>query len=386
MADITPEGVASRTMQQYTSDLQERFLQALNLTDLNFDVETPQGQLISVLAAALARIDQEMIDLYGAGSLLTAVGQQLDGLVALFSIYRLPARVSTATLTFTGSAGTQVPTNTSVRSSQGDLFTTTEVGTIAAGATTVDIPVSSIETGRIFVGANSINDLVSGVAGITAVTNASEGVIGRDVETDSQLRNRFVLTAAANSFGSVDAIRANVLRLGDVEFCVVRDNPSASEITVGTTAIAAYSVLVVVEGGEDEDVAEAILRKKPAGTPTVGTTSVESRSISGVIETVRFTRVAPLPVAVTLTIDTDASYAGATTQLIIQALVDYVDRLGPGEVLDEDRAKAEVLGFEGFDIDSIVFTQVTGGAALPTTVDITNRLTLAASDVTITIA
>lgn len=385
MARITADGIAARSVQEYTAELQERMLQAFNLTDLNFDVETPQGQFVSVIASVLARTDQEMIDLFAAGSIRTAVGDQLEALTSVFGIYRLSSRRSVATVRFTGNGNTDIPDDTRLRNTTGDLFRTTRAGRIFPGRTTADVPVEALEVGRVPVTVGVINELVSGVPGIDSVTNLEEGVRGRDTESDDALRNRFELTRAWNSFGGLDAIRANVLRVEGVEYCVVRDNPTDAQITVGATDIAAGSILTVVEGGDDDDVAAAILRKKPTAAPTVGTTSVSARSIAGVSEIVNFTRVVHIPIAVALTIDTDATYAAATTDAIIDALVRYVEQLGPGDALDEDRAEARVLAFDGFDIDSISFTRMVGGGALPATVDITNRLTLAAANVLITI-
>lgn len=383
MAQITADGIIARSVQQHADDLQDEFRTALGVADINFDVETPQGQLVNVLASRDARIDQEAVDLFNSASLSAAAGVHLDALVGLFGVFRLPARASTATVTFTGAAGTNIAQGTRLRSADSDIFETTSAAAIAAGETTVDVPVASIETGPIGVVAASINELVTGVPGITGVTNAADGAIGRSTETDTQMRNRFTFARARNSLGSTDSIRAGVLDVAGVQHCVVRDNPTASQITIGVTNVPAYSVLVVVEGGEDDAVGSAILRRKPAGTPTTGAVETSVSTIAGVTETVRFTRVTPLPLACALQLNTTAAYPQSNTPAIIRALSAYVGELAPGESLDTQRAQAAVLAFDHFSITSLVFTVKQGGGAIPSTVDITNRLTLALTDVTV---
>lgn len=383
MAQITETGVGTRSVEAYRQELQDLLTQAFNLPELDFAVETPQGQMVNPLAMLFARVDQELADIYAAGALSSAVGVQLDALMELFRVFRRPASASTATVQFTGSAGATIPVGTTIRSTEGDLFATDAVGTIVG--TTADVAVQAIETGPVAVLANTLNELVTALPGITAVNNPAAGVTGRNIETDAQLRNRFILTGAKNSLGNIDSIRGQVLSVPGVTHCVVRDNPSATEITVGTTTIPAYSVLTVVEGGTNEAVALAILRKKPAGTPTTGAITETVQSISEVRENIQFTRVTQVPLVCALRLDTEPSYAGETSPLIIETLVEYVGLLDPGETLDVQRARAAVLQFAGFSITSLDFTVKAGGGALPTTVDITNRLTLAEGDVNLTI-
>lgn len=385
MAEITADGVVARPVQFYAAELQGELSRALNLSDLNFDIETPQGQLVNLLALRDARIDQELVDVFNAGALNTAQGAQLDGLLQIFRVFRRPASSSTAVVRFTGAAGTSVPASTQLRSVDGDLFATASVGTIAAGESSVDIAVEALETGPTGVVAGSIDELVTGVPGISSVTNPTDGVIGRGVETDAQFRNRYIMTAAINSLGSIDAVRAAVIAVEGVTSCVVRDNPTATAITVGVTQIAPYSMLVIVEGGDTSAIGAAILGRKPAGTPTVGAIEAQVSIATGVTETVRFTRVTPTPITATLQIATTAEYPASNSEAIRNALVEFVGRLRPGESLDTDRAQAEVLRFDHFDINSLSFAVKASGAALPTTVDITNRLTLALVDATLSI-
>lgn len=385
MATVSENGVEGFSVSAYVDELSSALSRALNLPDLNFDAETPQAQLVGALAIAFSRIDRQMIDLFNGMSIFTAVGAQLDALTGLFGVFRRPGARSTAAVTFTGTADTEVPSNTRLRSSEDAIFRTVEAATIPSGSTTVDVEAESINIGAFNVDANTINTIVSATPGIVSVTNAADGTEGTFMETDNQLRNRFVRVRAFNSIGSVDSIQGRVLQVEGVDHCVVIDNPTASEINVGTTAIAPYSILTVVQGGEDNSVASAILASKPAGSPTVGTTSATVTSITGLNEIVRFTRIVDVPIKVTLALDTQTGYTNDITTAIRSTLLDYVAELAPGESLDEERAKAQILAFSNFDISSIAFALKSNDNSLPATVEPINRLTLAEADVTITV-
>lgn len=385
MAMISEAGVETFSVQTYADELSSGLAQAVGDPNLDLQPETPQGQIITTIAAALNRVDQSLVEIFEGLSIFTATGSYLDALVGLFGVFRLQGQRSTATVMITAPEGTQIPQNTRLRSSEGDIFNVTETSTVSTGETSTDVEVISLEIGPVDVAMGVINELVGTIAGVTSVSNTSDGVRGRFTETDTELRNRFIRVRAFNTVGTLDAIQARVLETPGVVHAVVRDNPSATPLVIGTTTIPPYNVLAVVQGGEDSSVAQAILDTKPASTPTAGTTSQEVSSVFGLTETVRFTRVTDVPITVAVSLDTDSSFLSSTSESIISALVAFVGELSPGTALDQDRARAEILKFSGFDITTLAFAVKSGGANLPTTVDITNRLTLAAADVTITI-
>lgn len=127
----------------------------------------------------------------------TATGEYLEGWAALKNVTREPPTSAQGTVTFTGTDGTVIPTDTPLNRSDGEPYFTTGAGTIASG--TVTVPVQALNTGgtgNADVGTSMI--LATGISGATPVgTVATTLTGGADVETDDSLRTR-MMTAFAN--------------------------------------------------------------------------------------------------------------------------------------------------------------------------------------------
>ena len=384
MAVVDARGATASTAQDYTARFARDIARALG-QDTDFEPETPQAQLAGALGASHALLDVAVVELWNSFNVNTAQGVSLDNVCAWLGIARLNAARSTATVTFTGVAGTPIPAGTRIRSTNGDFFATDAAATIAAGATTADVAVSSVDTGRIPVGAGALTELATTVVGITSVSNALAGTLGRLTETDDELRSRYFDVISFNSLGSLPSLQASVLDVPGVTYCVVRDNPTAASVTVGGVSIGARSFVAVVEGGADADVAKAVGFNKPMGISPSGSTSAKVRNLSGFDEDIAFERVTTLRVKVVMTVATTVDFPGDGSARIKQALLDYVMRLQPGESIDTDRFRAGTLNaVPEFSITAFTVSD-TSDTALPSTIPLNRRLTLRLGDITVTV-
>lgn len=154
------------------------------------------------LAAVADQFDQyyyELLQVSRARNLDTAVGEDLDGLVAELQptgLTRINGIRAQGLLVFSRRAATSgaivIPTGTTVRSRGGITFRTTRTGIIAASATdSTPVPAQAIdpgEAGNVVVGA--VNRIQGQVTGVDSVTNSSAFIGGLNRETDDQLRAR----------------------------------------------------------------------------------------------------------------------------------------------------------------------------------------------------
>ena len=381
MAIINNEGAISSTVQDYAVRFNGDIARGIGV-DTDFEPETPQAQLAGALAASHAQLDAAIVHLYNAFNVHTATGKNLSDVAAWLGIYRLQPAPSTATVTFTGTSGSTVPASTRVRSTNGDFFTTDSDVTLSG--TTGSVSVTAVENGPVPVQAGSLNALATSVAGITAVTNASVGVPGRNLENDIELRNRYFSILAFNSLGSAAALQSSILDVPGVTFCIVRDNTGTSALTVQGVSIPAHSFAAVVEGGDDAAVASAIAQRKPMGIASAGSTSQSVTHIGGFAETIRFERIQPVPVKFTIVIDSTIDYPGNATPDIKQALVDFVSGLQPGDDIDVPRARAAILNVTpAFTITTFTLTDTADNALTAT--NLNRRLTLALRDIDLTV-
>ena len=116
--------------------------------------------------------------------------------------------------------------------------------------------------------------IITVVAGWDTVDNESAGVTGRDRETDAEYLARIKISLANNAQGTIEAIRADVLALDGVIACTVLENITNQSITSYGVQLTSHSIGVCVYGGNDEDIAKAIYKKKDAGCGTSGTDTV----------------------------------------------------------------------------------------------------------------
>lgn len=292
---------------------------------LNTDLSTPQGQLAMSLTAIVGDAYDQMLALFNGVDPERAWGRMQDAIGNLYFITRKPATATVVTCQCTGAAGTVVPQGTLVQDGSGNTYA-------AEGAVTLDATghgvgaFSCTVTGAVECPPRSIG-LYQSVVGLTSVTNAAAGVTGAAVEGRQAFEARRQQTVAHNAIGPLNAIAGEVLSVAGVTDAYVNENSTDQPVTLGGVSLPAHSLYVCVNGGEDADVALAILRKKPPGCACVGTGSVtvEDPNASYVTPpeyTVQFTRAQAVPVYVAVVLaggGTVPSTAAADAQAAIVA-------------------------------------------------------------------
>lgn len=389
MATVSPTGISPTDLTGYLARIQTVLTDALG-DDLNLDAETPQGQIAGLMAIALAEVDEVLVHVAAGLSLNLAAGRQLDDWGTLLRVYRIAGERSTLTATLSGAPGTLVPAGSRARTVSGAVFRTVDDVRIDTTGS-VDATLESVDFGPVLGHAGELTTLVDIITGWTGITNAADATLGRDAETDAQFRRRYTGETAVHARESLEAIRARLLEVSGVTDARIEDNDTAASITRQAISIPARSLLCIVDGGADLEVAEAIRNEKPAGIPTVGTSSatVEGRVI-------RWRRVRAVPVDVEIETSLHSGFPADGITRLKTRLAAWADGawtsgagdfdtqgLAIGQALDTRRLYSPLNSVPGHTIDSITLT--TGGAALPATIALDQRITIAADDVTITV-
>lgn len=396
MARITNEGVQAEELSAHVSSLQGVFRSALG-ADLSLEPATPQGQLIGALALAFTQLDELVVHVANGLSIHSSVGRQIADYGSLFSLARIPGERTTVTATLSGVANTIIPAGTRASTSNGAIFET-DSQVIIGSTGTVDVFMRASEIGPIVVSVGSLTQIVDAIAGWTGITNSAAGEVGKNPETDAEYRRRYLSEIAVHGRDSLETVRARVLNTENVTGCLVRDNPTSASVTTQNVAIAARSLLVVVQGGADADVAAAIAASKPVGTPTVGSNSVNVPHPEGFNIPINFERVTEIPISVTamLTIGSHFPSTGFMTmrQNLLQWFAGTWPVPGPGifdqsgvsigEELDTARLNTPLNAVPGHRIDSLTVVRVAGMAALGVP-NLNERYTLDSANITFAI-
>lgn len=269
-------------------------------SEIDLAPDSPDGQWIGRLSQDVSDFIQVLEDTYNARSPSGAAGAQLARLVRLNGITKNPPAYSTGTVTASGTSGTVIPAGSRIANSTDAtaIFETQEEATIEIGGT-VDISVKATVTGAVPGDAGTLTVLMTVISGWDSVTNADDVTLGDDGETDGELRARRARSVAGPSQGIVDGLYAALADLDDVQDVSVRENPEDTTQTLADGGtLAAHAIEVVIEGGDDQEIADAIWLRKSAGVTLVGTTEQDVEDSQGVTHTMRFTRPDAVPVYV----------------------------------------------------------------------------------------
>jgi len=269
---LTPTGLTVPTYAESLAEIHAaiRASPALNPNGrVLLDETSVLGVIAAIVASKHAELNELVLAVYASAYKASAEGDALDALAALIGVVRAAAASSTTDLSFTGTDGTIIPSGTRFSDAERtDLeWITVETVTIVAGVAVADAQASI--TGPVAANAGTIEKIITPVAGLTTVTNVADARAGRDIQTDESLRQTMDDLLYAVGSGTTGAIRSAVLAVPGVLEGFVFENVADATNSFG---VPPHNVEVVVDGGLDEDLAQAIYDNKAAGTGTYSAT------------------------------------------------------------------------------------------------------------------
>lgn len=328
-------GVTLPSTQDIRQDIGEKIQQAFQTSPdeplLNIEPSSPMGQVLDLIVSEIEAKNAEIIFLSNMVNPATATGKFLDALAALYGLDRKISEPTVVNCKLTGLKGTVIPYGAIAQDSQGNQYRHSNAsGAKIADNGTVLTTFTAIEHGPLEVASNAVNKIVTTIAGWDSITNPTAGIIGRDEETDSELRNRMIESYAINATGYVEAIQANLAALDGVLDARVLENPTNQTITSYGVQIDPHSILISIVGGDDEKIAETIYRRKDAGCGTTGNYEVSFTDPNYYNATYTYNIVRPESQALKIKITFFGTSMNPTEQnAVIQAVIDDVN--GNGE-------------------------------------------------------
>ena len=188
-------GVELPSTQEIRSDLGSRIQQAFQTspTDplLNIEPSSPMGQVLDLIVAEIEAKNSEILFLSNMVNPDLATGKFLDALAALYGLDRKISEPTVVNCVLTGLKGTVIPYGAIAQDSLGNQYRHSAAAGARIGDTgSVTTTFTAIEHGPLEVAAGAVNRIVTTIAGWDTITNPAAGVVGRDEETDAELRNR----------------------------------------------------------------------------------------------------------------------------------------------------------------------------------------------------
>lgn len=290
--------------------------------------DSPDGQWLGILAEHFADLEGLLETGYDGRSLAGAVGAGLSRLARLIGITRQAAQKSTAPITITGTAATNIPAGSLIGSASDPTlpnFETTTLLTIGGGGT-VTGTARCLEAGAVNVVAGDLTVIKTQIPGWTSVTNTSAATPGRQVETDARLRVRYAESVAKPSQSMVDSLRAAIADLDGVDDVAVYENDTGATDSKG---LPAHSINVIVDGGADADIANAIWTQASMGVTKVGAVEETIVDSQGNDQTMRWDLPADVNVYITVVLNrTPTSFETDSIKAALVAFGVETSRIG----------------------------------------------------------
>ena len=388
-------GVTLPSTQDIRQDIGEKIQQAFQTSPdeplLNIEPSSPMGQVLDLIVSEIEAKNAEIIFLSNMVNPATATGKFLDALAALYGLDRKISEPTVVNCKLTGLKGTVIPYGAIAQDSQGNQYRHSNAsGAKIADNGTVLTTFTAIEHGPLEVASNAVNKIVTTIAGWDSITNPTAGIIGRDEETDSELRNRMIESYAINATGYVEAIQANLAALDGVLDVRVLENPNNTSIEKFGVTINPHSILISIVGGEDEEIAKTIYQRKDAGCGTTGDYQVSYTDENFYNATYTYNIVRPESQALKIKVTFFGSSMNPTEKnLVIQSLITDVtggganDRVSLASTVYASRFYSVIQNSTTAPIASIEVALGTGTLASSVQIPADIEPTISESDITI---
>lgn len=260
---ITSQGVivpdTSTVQEQVTQDLINVFGQDLDTTP-----ETVEGRFIQCLTDY--RTNTLAINAQNANqiNLRYATGRFLDAIGAFFGVERYAATSTRVLATVTGIENTIIPAGSQAKTTDGNVFYAENDITIGYTGTATGYFLS-LEKGEIPCDSGTLTTIVNAVLGWETINNGSSGTLGTKQESDNDFRLR-IEQSRYTGISLLGSIKSRLVNVPNVKSCFVYDNYTNATIIYDGVSIDAHSIVVIVDGGAEADIAEAIFKSKTGGT------------------------------------------------------------------------------------------------------------------------
>lgn len=318
MSGLSPAGFDRKRLIDIKTEIEDDWKLIFG-DNIDLNPQSGFGQMLGILSEGFSDQWGGQEYIYNSQYPSTAQKNQLANVVMYNGILKQDATNSTAEETIIGSEGTVIPAGSKVSvQSTGSVFVTTSEVIIPSSGT-ISVAMNSEEKGAIEATAGTLTVIETPIFGWTSATNSNDALVGREDETDAELRTRREQSTQALGQNLVDSLFGQLLNIPGVEDAVVISNGTDAVVD----GIPAHQFLSAVLGGEDDDIAEVVWKNTPQGIKSFGSTTVIRDDDQGFPQEVKFSRPVDVDIYFKIDITTDANFPGTGEDDIKSDVVDY---------------------------------------------------------------
>jgi len=343
-------------------------------TDINVDPNSPDGQMVNIVAQAKEDVLQMLQQVYASFDPDQAIGVALDQRCAINGVFRAEGKYTYQPVDVTV---TQALTLDGLDTAPNAPFTVSDgVGKqwllasaySFSGAGTHTLSFRAANFGAITSALNTITNIVTVQLGVASVNNsAAAATVGVAEETDYQLRILRAQSLSIASIGFAEGLHASLLARIGVTDALVLENITNSTDAKG---IPAHSIWCIVAGGDDYNVAYPIYIKRNAGCGMKGSVTYTIDQYDGTTFDVKFDRPTPQNLWISFNVaaitgSIDANYV--RTQILAQLFYGINKPADTASIVSliKSLAPNASVSSEGVSIDNVTYSSLLS----PSTVD-----------------
>lgn len=293
---ISATGLTTATRTELIDNFTTQF-QDIYGADINLESSTPDGQLMNIFVQAVLDTLELISSVNAQFDPDEALGVLLDQRVAINGIQRQAGTYTITNVTLTASQALTLnglddfPDNPyTVADNAGNNWLLLNTQNIASPGNYV-YAFRAENTGAVLTMVNTITVPVSVVLGINNINNPTTyTTLGIKEETDADLKVRRQRSVSLSSQGYAASLKAALDNINGITFSRVNENYTD---TTDGDGVPSHSIWVIVQGGNNQAVAQAIYQKRNAGCGMFGSVSVTLTQADGSPFVVKFDVVSP---------------------------------------------------------------------------------------------
>lgn len=346
MGQLTEKGYIKDTLEDIVQRLSDGF-KSIYGNDINIEPDSPDGQMIGIFAQGIADFEELCINFYKSLDPNYSTGIWLEQCADYAAIKRKTASYSyIRNAVLTGTPNAQIKAGTIVSdSTQTKWVLMSPVTLNSNGSGRGDYRSAEIGAFNPAEQQLKIETLALGLATVSIVEPVDEG---ENEESDAKLRARFFATRSKPARNSADGTDAAIKELTGVVDSTYLENYTNE---TDKDDVPAHTINFIVDGGNEQSIAEAIFKNKPGGTGLMGKVFIEVVDEKGRKRKVWFDRPTVVYCAMKVNIVRNKEYNQIDVEGIKQAIANYAFNIGENVLLS--RLYTPVNTINGFWIKDI---------------------------------
>lgn len=354
--------------------------------DINTEPSTPQGQIITSLTqidlATISYLENLANAFFFGGS-----GDFLDKWAwNLYRVTRKQGTPSSVIIKITGRPNTDIPNDFTI--SDGSENYIIEAPTRIAENGEVIAKFNNVNINDYVAKANTITQIVTNIDGVERVNNENNATQAIFRETDAELFNRCLYFGSTATNSSFRSILANVAQVKGVNRIAGAENVANQNKIINGVELTPHSICIVVDGGEAQEIAEAIQKSRATGCDMVGDIEIPLY-IDKQKYIYRFYR--PKMVAIKAKVTVSQANSGLIRadfeKITKEALANFINNLDIAKTITQpllSNALIKIVGSD-FNIDDLQFSKKSENLAYsPINLKLNEIATISLDDIEVT--